>query len=92
MTRKQDSAEVRRWSEEFRKALSEDRDLLKTIVEETLQQVLEGEMAGALQAGKSERTETRLGYRAGYYNRTLVTRVGESGVASTAGSTGPLSN
>jgi len=77
MTRKQDSAEVRRWSEEIRKALSEDRDLLKTIVEETLQQVLEGEMEEALQAGKSERTETRLGYRAGYYNRTLVTRVGK---------------
>ncbi len=52
-------------------------DLLKTIVEETLQQVLEGEMEEALQAGKSERTETRLGYRAGYYNRTLVTRVGK---------------
>ena len=77
MTRKQDSAEMRRWSEEFRKALSEDRDLLKTIVEETLQQVLEGEMEEALQAGKSERTETRLGYRAGYYNRTLITRVGK---------------
>jgi transposase-like protein len=68
---------VRRWSKEFRKALSEDRDLLKTILEETLQQVLEGEMEEALQAGKSERTETRLGYRAGYYNRTLVTRVGK---------------
>jgi putative transposase len=77
MTRKQDSAEVRGWSEEIRKALSEDRDLLKMIVEETLQQVLEGEMEDALQAGKSERTETRLGYRAGYYNRTLVTRVGK---------------
>ena len=47
---------------------------MKTIVEETLQQVLEGEMEEALQAGKSERTETRLGYRAGYYNRTLVTK------------------
>ena len=77
MTRKQDSAGVRRWSEEIRKALSEDRDLLKTIVEETLQQLLEGEMEEALQAGKSERTETRLGYRAGYYQRTLVTRVGK---------------
>ena len=89
MTRKQDSAEVRGWSEEIRKALSEDRDLLKRI-EETLQQVLEGEMEEALQAGKSERTQTRLGYRAGYYNRTLVTRVGKSGVASTAGSAGPF--
>jgi len=34
-------------------------------------------MEEALQAGKSERTETRLGYRAGYYNRTLITRVGK---------------
>ena len=34
-------------------------------------------MEEALQAGNSERTETRLGYRAGYYNRTLVTRVGK---------------
>lgn len=77
MTRKQDNAGARKWSEEFRKAISEDRDLLKTIIEETLQQVLEGEMEEALQAGKSERTETRLGYRAGYYNRTLITRVGK---------------
>ena len=53
-----------------------NRDLLKVIVEETLQQVLEAEMDEALQASKSERTANRLGYRAGYYNRTLVTRVG----------------
>ncbi len=77
MTRKKDSAKEGKWSEEIRKALAEDRDVLKTIIEETLQQVLEGEMEEALQAGKSERTETRLGYRARYYNRTLVTRVGK---------------
>ena len=58
-------------------SLSYRNSALKTIVEETLQQVLEGEMEEALQAGKSERTETRLGYRAGYYHRTLVTRVGK---------------
>jgi transposase-like protein len=46
------------------------------IVEETLQQVLEAEMDEALQASKGERTAGRLGYRAGYYNRMLVTRVG----------------
>jgi putative transposase len=28
-------------------------------------------------AQKSERTESRLGYRAGYYTRTLATRVGK---------------
>src|SRR4029078_5279357 len=63
-------------TEELRKMLAEDRDLLKVIVEETLQQVLEAEMDEALQAGKGERTASRLGYRAGYYNRMLVTRVG----------------
>src|SRR3954469_10435491 len=57
--------------------LSKDGDLLKTLIEQTVQQVLEAEMDEALQAGKSERTETRLGYRSGYYGRTLVTRVGK---------------
>jgi transposase-like protein len=41
--------------------LAEDQDLLKTIVEATLQQVLEAEMDEALQASKSERTAGRLG-------------------------------
>ena len=76
MTRKQDSAKGRIAAEDLRKLLSEDRDLLKVIVEETLQQVLEAEMDEALQASKGERTPGRLGYRAGYYNRMLVTRVG----------------
>jgi hypothetical protein len=44
--------------------LSEDGDLLKTIIEQTVQQVLEAEMEEALQAGKGERSEQRLGYRA----------------------------
>src|SRR3954452_13451116 len=56
--------------------LSKDGDLLKTIIEQTVQQVLEAEMDEALQAGKGERSEQRLGYRSGYYGRTLVTRVG----------------
>src|SRR3982751_5223839 len=57
--------------------LSKDGDLLKTIIEQTVQQVLEAEMDEALQAGKGERSEQRLGYRSGYYSRTLVTRVGK---------------
>jgi putative transposase len=76
VTRKQDSARGRITAEDLKKLLSEDRDLLKTIVEETLQQVLEAEMDEALQASKGERTAGRLGYRAGYYSRMLVTRVG----------------
>src|SRR5437762_11140376 len=63
-------------ADDLKKLLAEDRDLLKTIVEETLQQVLEAEMDEALQASKGERTAGRLGYRAGYYSRMLVTRVG----------------
>jgi putative transposase len=34
-------------------------------------------MTDALGAGKGERTAARLGYRSGYYDRTLVTRVGK---------------
>lgn len=77
MTRKQDNAKERISKEELKQLLAEDRDLLKVIVEQTIQQILEAEMAEALQADKSERTETRLGYRAGYYQRTLITRVGK---------------
>lgn len=57
--------------------LAEEGDLLKTIIEQTVQRVLEAEMDEALQAGKSERSENRLGYRSGYYGRMLVTRVGK---------------
>ena len=71
MTRKQDNAKGKITADDLRKLLVEDRDLLKTIVEERLQQVLEAEMEEALQASKGERTAGRLGYRAGYYNRML---------------------
>jgi CRP-like cAMP-binding protein len=73
MTRKPDSAKGRMTAEEFRQLLTEDQDLLQVIVEQTVQQVLEAERTEALQASKSERTETRLGYRAGYYPRLLIT-------------------
>jgi putative transposase len=76
VTRKQDNAEGKITAEDLKKLLAEDRDLLKTIVEETLPQVLEAEMDEALQASKGERTVGRLRYRTGYYNRMLVTRVG----------------
>lgn len=44
MTRKQDNAKAKMTAEDLKKLLGEDRDLLKTIVEETLQQVLGAEM------------------------------------------------
>ncbi len=57
--------------------MGEDRDLLKGVMQELLQEVLEAEMDEAIQAEKGERTPGRLGYRAGYYGRSLVTRVGK---------------
>jgi putative transposase len=52
-------------------------DGLREIVRAVLQEILEAEMTDALGAAKSERTMGRLGYRAGYYGRTLITRVGK---------------
>lgn len=53
------------------------KDGLKELLREVLQEVLEQEMTDALGAEKGERTAGRLGYRSGYYGRTLVTRVGK---------------
>jgi putative transposase len=57
--------------------IAEDRDLLKTLAEEALNQVLQAEMSEFLGATPGERTETRNGYRAGYYSRGLITRIGK---------------
>src|SRR3954447_25354414 len=54
-----------------------DPDGLREVVRAVLQEVLEAEMTEALGAGKGERSAGRLGYRSGYYGRTLVTRVGK---------------
>lgn len=57
--------------------LSGNPDFLKQAVKEALQEVLEGEMTEFLGAESGERTEGRNGYRAGYYSRSLVTRIGK---------------
>jgi putative transposase len=62
---------------ELTRILAEDGDFWKSVVTEVFQQVLEAEMDEALGAEKSERTPGRLGYRSGYYGRTLITRVGK---------------
>ena len=54
-----------------------DRDLMKALMREALQVVLEGEMTEHLGAGSGERNEGRTGYRSGYYSRNLVTRIGK---------------
>ena len=57
--------------------LAEDADVLRTLMRTALQEVLEAEMADTVGAAKGERTPARLGYRSGYYRRTLITRVGK---------------
>ena len=56
---------------------SKENDGLKDILREVVQEVLEQEMTEAIGAGKSERSPGRLGYRSGYYERSLITRVGK---------------
>ncbi len=62
---------------EVKGLLEGDRDLVLELIRMALQEVLEADMAEALGAAKGERTAERLGYRSGYYSRSLVTRVGK---------------
>jgi len=47
-----------------------NRDALREIVQDLLQELLEGEMTEALGASKSERSDGRIGYRSGYLTRS----------------------
>jgi len=62
---------------EVKALLTAESDFLKVLVKEVLELLMEEEMTEALGASKSERTVSRLGYRSGYYHRTLITRVGK---------------
>ena len=73
MTQKKSTVELA----EVKEQLLQDDDFLKPLVAKALQDILEGEMDDALQAGRYERCGERLGYRSGHYQRTLVTRVGK---------------
>ena len=72
MTRAQGKAAII----DLKAVLEQDADFLRGSVRTALQAALEAEMSEALGAEKGERTETRLVYRAGYYYRSLITRVG----------------
>ena len=63
--------------EMVKELLAVDEDFLKPLVQSVVQEVLEAEMSEALGAQKGERSSDRLGYRSGYYRRSLVTRVGK---------------
>jgi putative transposase len=73
MTRKKNTAKQLNLKEVF----AEQEDFLRGLIQQVVQQVLEAEMDEAVGAQKSERTPDRLGYRSGYYSRTLMTRVGK---------------
>ena len=57
--------------------IEQDADLIKTLMKQALQEVLEVEMSDCLGAAPWERSEGRQGYRAGYYGRRLITRIGK---------------
>jgi putative transposase len=57
--------------------LAGDDAFIRMVVRAALQEVLEAEMTEAVGAAKGERTPSRVGYRSGYYGRTLITRVGK---------------
>lgn len=59
----------------WKEAVFED-DAFQGLLREAVQQVLEAEMEEAVGAGKWERTDGRVGYRSGYRQRSLFTRVG----------------
>ena len=60
----------------IKQLLGEDEAFLREGLRGYLQEVLESEMTALLGASKGERVATRVGYRSGYSERSLVTRVG----------------
>jgi transposase-like protein len=66
-----------RGTADLKALLASDPDFVRVLMRTALQEVLEAEMTETLGAAKGERSESRLGYRAGYYGRTLITRVGK---------------
>jgi transposase-like protein len=61
----------------FQGDLGGEMDWLKELIQIYVQEVLEQQMTEVLGASKGERTSGRTGYRSGYYERSLVTRVGK---------------
>lgn len=61
---------------EVKTILAQEPDFLKPLLSKMLQEVLEEEMNHAVGAGSYERSSSRQGYRAGYYSRQFVTRIG----------------
>lgn len=63
--------------ENFQALFSGDKDNLRPLLQGMIQEVLEAEMTEQIGAASGERCENRSGYRAGYYQRNLITRIGK---------------
>src|SRR5262245_8068946 len=70
-------AMARKATETIRSEMEQGKDELGELIRRTVQEVLEAQMTETLGAAKSERSDGRKGYRSGYYERSLVTRVGK---------------
>ncbi|NWG76261.1 MAG: IS256 family transposase [Rubrivivax sp.] len=62
---------------DLQEIFSEEKDALQELLRSMVQEVLEQEMTELLGAEKGERSAGRVGYRSGYYPRSLITRVGK---------------
>ena len=69
------SKKIIQFNEEIIK--TELKDLVRSSVEETLNNLLEQEANDLTNAAKYERTESRQGYRAGHYDRNFTTTSGD---------------
>jgi len=61
---------------EIKAILSQETDFIKPLLSKMLQEILEAEMNESIGASSYERAQSHLSYRAGYYSRQLVTRIG----------------
>ena len=77
MARRKSTWKAVDWKEVDWKAALVGDDAFRGLLQEVVQQVLEAEMEEVVGASKWERSEGRVGYRSGYRERTLITRVGK---------------
>lgn len=86
MARKKRKADVL----DLKALVGDQEEFLRALVQETVQAVLEAEIEECLQAAKSERTASRLGYSLGVLPADSDDPSWEAGVAGAAGPAGSV--
>lgn len=61
---------------EVKTIIAQNDDFLKPMIQKLCQEILEAEMRNVIGVASHERSDTRKGYRAGYYSRQFITRIG----------------